>query len=156
MTQSLYEGRCFCGAVRIEVRGDPILAGYCHCQDCRDWSNAPVTSFAMWPPDAVTITQGKEDLARFSRIPETPRAWCARCGGHIGAFRDQYDPPFIAVLPHMLADFPFVPTLHLFCKEAVIDVKDDLPKYRDLPKSFVKPGTTIEGSGELMPDPSSP
>lgn len=156
MSESLYQGQCFCGAVRIEVRGAPILAGYCHCQDCRDWSNAPVTSFAMWPPDAVTITQGKDDLALFARIPETPRGWCARCGGHIGAFRDNYDPPHIVLLPHMLAAFPFVPTMHLFYGEAVIDVKDDLPKYRDLPASIVKPRTKIEGSGELMPDPSAP
>ena len=151
MTTPVYEGRCFCGAVRIEVRGDPFLAGFCHCQDCRDWSNAPVTSFAMWSPEAVTITHGTEDIARYSRIPETPRAWCARCGSHIGAFRDQYDPPHIAMLPHMLPTLPFVPTLHLFCNEAVIEVKDNLPKYRDLPPGIAKPRTKIDGSGELMP-----
>jgi hypothetical protein len=156
MTDSVYNGRCFCGAIHVEVRGDPILAGYCHCQDCRDWSNAPVTSFAMWPYDAVTITQGEENLALFGRIPETPRAWCARCGGHIGAFRDKYDPPHVSLFPHMVPAFPFAPSLHVFCREAVIDIKDDLPRYRDLPKSITTPGTMVEGSGELMAGSRSP
>lgn len=156
MTESCYEGRCFCEAVRIEVRGEPFLAGFCHCQDCRDWSNAPVTSFAMWTPDAVTIAQGKKDIARFSRTPETPRAWCARCGSHIGAFRDKYDPPHMAISPHMLPTFLFAPTLHVFCDEAVIDVRDNLPRYRDLPPGFAKPRTKIAGSGELMPGSPSP
>ncbi len=155
MAESVYEGRCFCGAVRLEVRGDPFLAGFCHCQDCREWSNTPVTSFAMWPPEAVTITQGKEVIARFARIPETPRTWCSRCGSHIGAFRDQYDPPHTVLAPHMLPMFPFVPTLHLFCAEAVVELKDHLPKFRDLPPGIRKPGTEIEGSGELMPDSPS-
>ncbi len=156
MNESIYQGGCFCGAVRLEVRGDPILAGYCHCQNCRDWSNTPMTSFVMWPYAAVTISQGKEDIALFARIPETPRAWCARCGGHIGAFRDKYDPPHIVVGPHMLSTYPFKPAMHLFCGEAVIAINDDLPKFRDLPKSIIKPGTTIEGSGELMSDPALP
>src|SRR5262249_33434980 len=144
-------GRCFCGAIRLQVTGAPLLAGYCHCQDCRDWSNTPVTSFIIWPYDAVTVTQGKEDLALFRRIPETPRAWCARCGSHIGAFRKEYHPPHVAVGPHMLPTFPFVPTLQVFCAEAVIAIQDNLPRYRDLPESFIAPRTMTRGSGLLMP-----
>ena len=151
MTQSACEGHCFCGAIRLEVRGEPLFSCYCHCQDCRDWSNAPVTSAIIWPYDAVTITQGKEHLALFSRIPETPRAWCARCGGHIGSFREQYEPSHVTVLPHMLTRFPFTPTAHIFCSEAVISINDNLPRYRDLPTTFKLPRTMVSGSGELMP-----
>jgi hypothetical protein len=25
-----YKGQCYCGAVTIEVTGDPVGAGYCH------------------------------------------------------------------------------------------------------------------------------
>ncbi|MGR9091216.1 MAG: GFA family protein [Gammaproteobacteria bacterium] len=156
MTESVHKGRCFCGAVHIAVRGDPLFSGYCHCEDCREWSNAPVTSFITWPYDAVTITQGKEHLAYFGRVEMTPRAWCARCGSHIGAFRDKTDPPHVAICAPMLPTFPFTPTMHLFCSKAVIHVSDDLPKYRDLPETFVMPELDLAGTGELMPGSPSP
>lgn len=28
-------GTCFCGAVEIEVSGEPVAMGYCHCASCR-------------------------------------------------------------------------------------------------------------------------
>jgi len=28
-------GRCFCGAVEVEVTGQPEAMGYCHCGSCR-------------------------------------------------------------------------------------------------------------------------
>ncbi len=143
MTDAIYQGSCFCGAVCIEVRGAPIFSGYCHCQDCRDWSATPVSAFAMWPQDAVSFVRGKEELALFARNPQTPRGWCARCGGHLGAFRDKDVFPFVALGPHMFPDLPFTPTMHVFCGEGVVAIDDDLPKYRDAPGS-------LGGSGELM------
>jgi hypothetical protein len=103
-----------------------------------------MTSFIMWPFEAVTIVEGREHLALFSRVPETPRGWCARCGGHIGAFRDEAEPPHVAAGPHMFPSLAFAPTMHVFCGEAVIEVDDDLPRYRELPETF-------GGSGDLMP-----
>jgi hypothetical protein len=37
-----YEGSCFCGAVKLKVRGDPAGMGYCHCDSCRQYS------YALW------------------------------------------------------------------------------------------------------------
>jgi len=118
--------------------------------------SSPVSSFITWRYDAVTITQGKDDVAYFRRNPATPRAWCARCGGHIGAFRDNVDPPHVAILAPMLPTFPFAPTMHVFCRDAVICVLDDLPKYRDMPAAFRFPELNFVGSGELMPGSPSP
>jgi hypothetical protein len=33
-------GRCLCGAIRYEFRGDVGAAGYCHCEDCRRTSGS--------------------------------------------------------------------------------------------------------------------
>ena len=35
-----HKGECFCGAVHVEVSGEPEVMGYCHCQSCRSWSAA--------------------------------------------------------------------------------------------------------------------
>ena|SRR5215203_2096217 len=50
-----YKGECFCGAIRIEVTGDPEGMGYCHCRSCRSWSGGPVNAFTLWKPDAVRV-----------------------------------------------------------------------------------------------------
>ena len=146
MTEPVEQGRCFCGAIRIEARGAALFSGYCHCQDCRDWSGSPMASFIMWPHAAVTVLQGQEDLMIAGRIPETPRGWCGRCGGHIGAFRTERDQPHVAASPHIFPALAFAPTMHVFCGEAVIAVDDELPRYRELPEAF-------GGSGALMPNP---
>ncbi len=39
MTET-HMGRCYCGAVEIEVRGDPLEMGYCHCENCQRYSAA--------------------------------------------------------------------------------------------------------------------
>jgi hypothetical protein len=56
--EKTYEGQCFCGAVTIEVTGDPEGAGYCHCKNCRSWSAGPVNAFTLWKPEAVKVTKG--------------------------------------------------------------------------------------------------
>ena len=58
-------GKCFCGAVEIEVTGSPEAMGYCHCRSCRSWSGGPVNAFSLWKPEAVQITSGGEHVAMF-------------------------------------------------------------------------------------------
>ena len=29
---SKYEGECFCGAVKVEVNGEPAVMAICHCK----------------------------------------------------------------------------------------------------------------------------
>src|SRR5258708_7938208 len=45
-----HQGKCFCGAVEIEVQGNPEAMGYCHCSSCRSWSASPVNAFTLWQP----------------------------------------------------------------------------------------------------------
>ena len=46
-------GACYCGAVEIEMRGDPLEVGYCHCGNCRRYSAAPVSAFTLWKKENV-------------------------------------------------------------------------------------------------------
>ena len=61
-----HKGRCFCGAVEIEVEGAPEAMGYCHCQSCRSWSGGPLNAFSLWKPDAVKVTKGSDRIGMFS------------------------------------------------------------------------------------------
>jgi len=64
---TVYQGSCFCGAIRFTVTGEPAAMGYCHCESCRTWSAAPVNAFTLWKPDAVQITQGAENIRTYSK-----------------------------------------------------------------------------------------
>src|SRR3954467_5913403 len=54
-TMTTHTGRCFCGAVEIEVTGAAEAMGYCHCDSCRSWSAAPVNAFTLWKPENVKV-----------------------------------------------------------------------------------------------------
>ena len=142
----VYQGACFCGAIRFELRGEPLVSGHCHCQDCRDWGGTPFIDFILVPWDALRIVTGEEHLKLYARVAETPRGSCALCGSALGAFRKDAAPPHVGMSPHRFADFPFSPTMHVFCEEAVRIWSDNLPHYRTLPQE-------LGGDGELMPDP---
>ena len=137
------KGQCACGAVEVTVKGDPVIMGYCHCRDCRDWSAAPINAFTIWPKDSVTVTKGSNNLGTFERTDRSKRTWCKTCGGHV--LTEHPHMGVIDVYAATIADYPFKPALHVHYQETVLHVKDGLPKMKDLPKDF-------GGSGETLPE----
>jgi hypothetical protein len=77
MTEA-YSGRCLCGAVRFEARGQPKGIFWCHCDSCRRHSGAPVSVFVGFENNAVTVTEGA--ITTFKSSPGTTRGFCVRCG----------------------------------------------------------------------------
>ena len=138
-----HTGTCFCGAVAIEVAGAPEEMGYCHCNSCRIYSGAPLTAFTLWKQANVKITKGAELLGRFAKTDLSHRRFCTKCGGHV-----MVDHPRLGVTDVRAAIVPtmaFRPTVHLNYAEAVLPIKDGLPKLKDFPAA-------AGGSGETMPE----
>ena len=140
---AVYKGSCFCGAVEIEVSGAPAAMGYCHCDSCRHWSAGPVNAFSLWSPDSVAITKGEESINSFAKTERSHRKWCTVCGGHI--MTDHPQMGLIDVYVAMLPELEFQPALHVFYTEAVVSIKDGLPKMKDVPAE-------MGGSGETLPE----
>ena len=138
-----HTGECFCGAVKIRATGSPFAMGYCHCNDCRAWSAAPATSYTLWQPDAVEITEGADKLATFAKTPGSQRQFCSQCGGHV--MSEHPDAGFTDILAPILPTLKFEPTVHVYYGAAVMRVPDGLPKLKDFPAEF-------GGSGETMPE----
>ncbi len=114
-----YKGECFCGAVKIEVTGEPEGMGYCHCRSCRSWSAGRVNAFTLWKPEAVKVTAGAEHIGMFQKTPVSQRQYCKKCGGHL-------------MTNH--------PPLGL---KTVLPMHDGLPKMRDFPKEFGGSGEQV-------------
>ena len=136
-------GTCFCGSVEFEVTGDAALQGYCHCEDCRQWSGAPVTAYALWPSDAVRITAGADKVVAYSKTGLTHRKHCRDCGGAVMTVVSAMG--MTDVYPVLLNGFRFQPKTHIYYALRRFDMPDGLPKFKDFPADF-------GGSGDMVPE----
>jgi hypothetical protein len=139
----MYKGRCFCGAVQIEVSGEPEAMGYCHCASCRSWSAAPVNAFSLWKPERVRVVEGAENIATFSKTAFSERQYCTKCGGHL-----MTNHPPIGLIDVYAATIPTLqskPGVHINYAETVLPMRDGLPKLKDVPAE-------LGGSGQQIPE----
>ena len=136
-----YKGSCFCGAVEFTVSGEPAGMGYCHCESCRHWSAGPVNAFTLWSPESVKITQGADNIGAYNKTPQSSRKWCKTCGGHI--FTEHPEMGLTDVYAAVLPQLPFQPGVHVNYQEAVLHVRDGLPKMKDMPAEMGGSGDTL-------------
>jgi hypothetical protein len=139
----VYKGKCFCGAVEITVTGEPVGAGYCHCASCRSWSAGPVNAFTLWPPEAVKVTKGGDNIGVFHKTARSHRKWCKACGGHLLTEHPEWK--LVDVYAATLPELVFKPGVHVNYAQTVLPMKDGLPKMKDFPKE-------LGGSGEALPE----
>jgi hypothetical protein len=138
-----HQGECFCGAVHIEVSGEPEAMGYCHCRSCRWWSGGAVNAFTLWKPGAIRITAGAEHVAAFTKTALSERTYCSRCGGHL---MTRHAPiGLVDVFASTIPTLAFRPAVHVNYADTVLPMRDGLPKLKDFPAE-------LGGSGERMPE----
>jgi hypothetical protein len=71
----LRRGGCSCGAVRFELRGEPLVVGICHCLECRKATGAVAMVYADWPREAFTLSgEAREYVGR---------SFCVTCGSRL-------------------------------------------------------------------------
>jgi hypothetical protein len=136
-----YDGKCFCGAVEITVTGAPEAMGFCHCESCRHWSAGPVNAFTLWKPSAVTVKKGADSLLSFKKTENSIRRWCKSCGGHV--FTEHPTMGVTDVYAAIIPTFAFEPMLHVNYGEAVLRIRDGLPKQKDFPAEMGGSGITL-------------
>jgi hypothetical protein len=132
--QQIHIGKCFCGAVELEVTGEPVAMGYCHCDSCRKWSAGPVNAFTLWPPAAVRVIKGADAVDGFEKSETSLRKWCRTCGGHLFTEHELWDVTdvYAATIPGL----DFKPALHVNYETSVLHIFDGLPKYADMPSDM--------------------
>src|ERR1700722_19365254 len=75
-------GACLCNAVTYEIsyRIDDVV-DYCHCEQCRRASGAPVLAWIEVPPGRFRITKGR--AKPFASSARSTRWFCPDCGTQI-------------------------------------------------------------------------
>lgn len=132
---------CMCGAVALELAGEPAFQVYCHCESCRGWLGAPIHAASLWPAAAVRITQGAELLGTYKRTDASHRKFCQRCGTPV--LIDHPALGMVDVPAGGIRGLAFQPTIHVHYGEKVMPVRDGLPKFKDMPGDFGGSGTQL-------------
>lgn len=79
-----FSGRCLCGAVSFDSSADPVLAGHCHCTDCRKSSGTGHCTHVVVPKAAVTVAGEVTVYESAADSGHTVgRAFCPTCGSPV-------------------------------------------------------------------------
>ena len=122
-------GRCLCGDIRYEYRGEPLKILHCHCESCRRHASAPVASFVCVDRASFRYKQGNP-VAHMSS-PGVTRTHCGCCGSPL-TYESERNPNQVDLYLGTL-DEPaaVVPTYHVHVEEqlAWFEIADALPRY---------------------------
>jgi hypothetical protein len=114
---TVHEGGCLCGRTRFAFHGAPRVVGNCHCDTCRRWSGAAMSTFVCGRDDQVTWSG--EPAAVFVSSPGVERRHCAACGTAL-AYRSEQWPGETHVMLGAFDDpAAFKPKGDVFVEEAL-------------------------------------
>lgn len=134
-----FSGGCLCGAVRYTCDGAPMMAGHCHCEDCRRSSGTGHASHLAIAEDTVVLTGA---VTRYARPADSGnlvvRAFCPTCGAPVFSTNPAL-PGMIFLRASSLDDLEvFQPQMHVFAKRAASwDAPSrDLPVFETMPPAM--------------------
>lgn len=135
----MFEGGCLCGAVRYVSDGEPMMAGHCHCTDCRRSSGTGHASHLVVPAASVRVS-GK--VTTYAAPADSgaivTRAFCPTCGAPVYSTNNG-NPDAIFLRASSLDDLEvFQPQMVVYAARAASwDMTDPaLPRFEKMPTGF--------------------
>ena len=138
--QNNHSGSCLCGAVQYTVSGAPIMAGHCHCIDCRKSAGTGHVTLAMFDKADVEITGRLAEHSTIADSGETAtRSFCPTCGGRLFS-RISSHPEMLAIMAGTLDNPEAIqPQFSVFNKnhlswdmmDPAVPAFDEMPPHED-------------------------
>ena len=130
-------GRCYCGELRYEAEGKPVMKAQCHCRECQYISGGGPNYFMAMPADGLSYTQGKpKQFTRTDIENARTRDFCANCGTHILTRIPgrSYIVLKVGTLDEPAANYGG-PKFAIFCidKQPFHEIAEGLPAYERIP-----------------------
>ena len=130
---NVQNGRCSCGKARFNVRGRPLLRGFCHCTICQAFNQAPYADVTVFRAKDVDMPASESlDYKTYRPPPAVQRGKCVACGHPVIEFMHMFPMPKLTIVPSAnILDPALVPkpALHIFYNSRLADIDDDLPKF---------------------------
>jgi len=78
------KGGCYCGEIRYEAEGEPIMKGECHCRECQYITGGQANDFIAMPAEGFRYTKGRPKQFKRTDIEfAATREFCPNCGTHL-------------------------------------------------------------------------
>jgi hypothetical protein len=80
-----YSGGCACGAIRYEIRSEPVFQNHCQCRDCQKRSGTGHSSYLTFTGRAEVAMSGEAATWRAAGDSgnEKVHAFCPNCGAPV-------------------------------------------------------------------------
>ncbi|MEO9895270.1 MAG: GFA family protein [Paracoccaceae bacterium] len=112
-------GGCYCGELKYEITGAPLMKGQCHCRECQYIAGGgPQYYMAIRSVDFQLISGSPKAFQRRDLANAVTREFCENCGTHIVTRRSDFEGVLLKVgtLDHP-AEFR-APRIAIFTKDA--------------------------------------
>ena len=77
-------GQCYCGNLKYDVEGDPLLKVACHCRECQYIAGGSANLTMGMPENAFSYTAGEpKQFSRPDLENAVTREFCSECGTHM-------------------------------------------------------------------------
>ncbi len=131
----LHRGRCLCGAVRYEGRGDPDWVGICHCESCRRATGGALVAWCGFPRERLAFAG--ELPAYYMSSPGVRRGFCRRCGTSLTYESERWPADVHLIVGNFEHPEALAPQFHVFAAERLpwLHLADGLPRYRTVPSA---------------------
>ncbi len=130
-------GGCYCGKVRYEAQGEPVMRGLCHCRECQYITGGGANVALAMPVDGFKyVADAPRQFSREDIENAVVREFCPACGTHLTS-RPQMLPDLVIIKVGTLDD-PAVfgePDLALYCieRQAYHYLPDGLTQFERFP-----------------------
>ena len=127
--ERVHRGGCACGAVRLEMRGEPENVRCCHCRNCQKTMGSPFFARALFKAEQFSVTG---ETARWATSAALERVFCPACGTRV--YADRSGLTFVGVALAAFDDpAAFSPGSHIFVsrKAPWLKLDDGLPQWAE-------------------------
>ena len=78
------EGGCYCGKVRYQAEGEPMMAAQCLCRECQYITGGGPNMFMAMPATGFKYTANEpKQFTRKDLSRAVTREFCPECGTHM-------------------------------------------------------------------------
>lgn len=142
-----YKGKCFCGTISFQLKGDPLFTQHCHCNKCREIAalssrvldKRGYSFTASYLTSMLTMISSKDNLEIVAKNISN-LLLCKFCKSLIyGIAQDPAKQGGIGVNINNIVFFEgilpetFKPNKHIWYQDRIKNIDDNLPKYNDAP-----------------------
>lgn len=79
----MIKGKCLCGNIRYQVKGEPHLLYNCHCVNCRGFTGASFATFYLIDKSQMLVDDPDNSLVQYNSSEDGIRSFCRSCGASL-------------------------------------------------------------------------